>query len=77
MLHLTMQSNENPSDITVEECFSEHIVYATVLKHVIENSVSGKRFANPDSKSSYEMGISVQLEAIGFEAQVIPKILFD
>eukprot|EP00253_Pinus_taeda_P028661 PITA_28661 len=50
MLHLTMQSNENPLDITVEECFSEHIVYAMVLKHVIENTKCARKFANLDSE---------------------------
>eukprot|EP00253_Pinus_taeda_P036711 PITA_36711 len=69
MLHLTMQSHEKLSDNMVQDWVSEHIGYGSVLKHVIENSVSGKRSVNPDSKSSYEMGISVQLEAIGFEAQ--------
>eukprot|EP00253_Pinus_taeda_P019821 PITA_19821 len=70
MLHLTMQSHENPSNITVEDCFSEHIVYASVLKPVIENSKIGRKFAfNPDSEFSYDMGISVQLEATGVGAQ--------
>jgi len=69
MLHLTMQSPDKLSDDMVQDWFSEHIGYGSVLKHVIENSISGKRFANRDSKSSYEMGISLQLEAIGVGAQ--------
>jgi len=69
MLHLTMQSHELLSDNIVQDWFSEHIGYGSVLKHVIENSISGKRFAIPDSKSSYEMGLSLQLEAIGVGAQ--------
>nr|ABK24815.1 unknown [Picea sitchensis] len=69
LLHFTMQSHEKLSDNIVQDWFSEHIGYGAVLKHVIENSISGKRFANPDSKSSYEMGISLQLEAIGVGAQ--------
>jgi len=69
LLHFTMQSHEKLSDNIVQDWFSEHIGYGAVLKHVIENSISGKRFANPDSKSSYEMGIALQLEAIGVGAQ--------
>eukprot|EP00253_Pinus_taeda_P020536 PITA_20536 len=72
MLHLTMQSHEKPWDTTEEDCFSEHIMYASVLKHVIENSKNGRKFAfNPDSELSYDMGISVQLEATAVGAQVI------
>eukprot|EP00253_Pinus_taeda_P012752 PITA_12752 len=70
MLHLTMQSHEKPWDIGVEDCFSEHIVYASVLKHVIENSKNRRNFAfNPDPEFSYDRGISVQLEATGVGAQ--------
>jgi len=69
MLHLTMQSHENMSDKIVHDCFSEHIGYGSVLKYVIEKSISGRRIANPDSESSYEIGISLQLEAIGVGAQ--------
>ena len=58
-------------DIIAENCFSKHIWYEWVLKHVIENFITGIRFANPDSKLSYEMGISLQLEATGVGAQVI------
>eukprot|EP00253_Pinus_taeda_P015554 PITA_15554 len=72
MLHLTMQSHEKPWDIAVnlKDCFSEHIMYASVLKDVIENSKNGRNFAfNPDSEFSYDTGISVQLEATGVGAQ--------
>jgi len=69
MLHLTMQSHEKLSDNTVKDCFSEHIGYGLVLKRVIENSISGRRFANLDSEISYDMGISVQLKATGVGAQ--------
>jgi enhanced disease susceptibility 1 protein len=71
MLHLTMLSHEKLSDNTVEDCFLENIGYGLVLKRVIENSISGRIFAKPDSEISYNMGISVQLEAIGVGAQAI------
>jgi len=69
MLHLTMQSHEKSSNKIVQDCFSEHIEYGSVLKHVIEKSIGGKRIANPGSESSYERGISLQLDGIGVGAQ--------
>eukprot|EP00253_Pinus_taeda_P018531 PITA_18531 len=69
ILHLTMQSHEKPYDNIVQDCFKEHVEYGSVLKHVIEKSISGKRSAKCDSESSYKMGISLQLEAIGIGAQ--------
>jgi hypothetical protein len=69
MLHLTMQSHEKLSNEIVHDCFSEHIGYGSVLKHVIEKSIVGKRIANPGSESSYERGISLQLQGIGVGAQ--------
>jgi hypothetical protein len=68
-LHLTMQSHETPYDNIEQDCFSEHVGYDSVLKHAIEKSISGKRTAKPDSESSYEMGMSLLLEAIGVGAQ--------
>jgi hypothetical protein len=69
ILHLTMQSHEKPYENIVQGCFSEHIEYGSVLNHVIEKSISGRRTEKPDSESSYEMGMSLQLEAIGVGAQ--------
>ena len=71
MFHLTMKSHEKPLDNIVEQCFLEHIGYDKVLNHVIETSKRGIRFANSDSEFSYDMGISLQLEATGVGAQVI------
>jgi len=71
ILHLTMQRHEKLYDNMVQDCFSEHIEYGSVLNHVIEKSISGRRTAKPDSESSYKMGISLQMEAIGVDAQVI------
>eukprot|EP00253_Pinus_taeda_P034624 PITA_34624 len=69
MLHLTMQRHEKPDDNIVHDCLSEHIEYGAVLRHVIEKSISGERVAKPDSESSYKMGMSLQLQAIGIGVQ--------
>jgi len=69
MFHLTMQSHDKPYDMILQDCFSEHTGYGSVLKHVIEKSITGRRIANPDSESSNDMGISLQLEAIGVGAR--------
>eukprot|EP00253_Pinus_taeda_P013158 PITA_13158 len=69
MLHLTMQSHEKPCDTTVQDCFSEHIGYGSVLERVIEKTVSRRRSPKLDLESSYKMGISLQLEAIGVGVQ--------
>jgi len=69
ILHLTMQSHEKPDHNMVQDCFSEHTEYGSVLNHVIEKSISVRRTAKPDSESSYKMGMSLQLEAIGVDAQ--------
>jgi hypothetical protein len=63
MLHLTLQDQEKSSDKIVQE----HINYSTVLQEVIQNS---GRISNSNTESSYETGISLQLKAIGVEAQV-------
>ena len=73
MFHLTMLSNEKPSNEILQDCLAEHMRYDSVLKHVIEKSISGERSAKPDSESFYKMGISLQLEAIGVGVQVILK----
>jgi len=65
ILHLTMQSYEKPYDNIVQDFLSEHVEYGSVLNHVIEKSISGRRSAKPDSESSDKMGLSLQLEAIG------------
>jgi len=76
MLHLTMQSHENPYDNIVIDCLSEHVEYGSALQHAIEKSISGENFAEPDSESSYKVGMSLQLEAIGVGVQVIHSIPF-
>jgi len=70
-LHWTMQSHENISNNIAHDCVLEHLGYDSILKQVIENSISGRRFENPDSKFSYHMGISLKLEVIGVGAQVL------
>ena len=72
ILHLTMQSQEEPYDNIEQDCFSEHIGYGSVLNHVLEKSITGSRTAKPNSESSRTMiGISLQWEAIGLQHQVI------
>eukprot|EP00253_Pinus_taeda_P019332 PITA_19332 len=69
ILHLTMQSHEKPSDTIVQDCFSEHIGYGSVLERVIKKSTSRRRSPKLDLESSYKMGISLQLEGIGVGVQ--------
>eukprot|EP00253_Pinus_taeda_P021819 PITA_21819 len=69
MLRLTMQSEQTSFEEIVQACVSEHIRYGSVLEEVMQNSIRGIRIANSSSESSYEMGISSQLEAIGVGAQ--------
>ena len=76
MLHWTLQSQEASFDKIVQACLLEHIRYGFVLEGVIKNSIRGRRLANPSSESSYQMGISLELEAIGVGAEVILKSFF-
>jgi len=69
MLRLTMQSQETYSDEIVQDCLLEHISYGSVLEDLIQNSTRGTRIVNPNSESCLEIGISLQLEAIGVGAQ--------
>eukprot|EP00253_Pinus_taeda_P029005 PITA_29005 len=69
ILHLTMQGHEKTYGNIVQDCFSEHVEYGSVLNHVIDKSLCGRRTAKPDSESSDKMGMSLQLEAIGVGAQ--------
>jgi len=69
LLHLTMQSHEKLSDKIVQDSFSEHIGYRSVLEHVVKKSISRGKIAISNSESSYEMGILLQLEDIGVGAQ--------
>eukprot|EP00253_Pinus_taeda_P031285 PITA_31285 len=69
MLRLTMQSQQTSFEEIVQACVSEHIRYDSALEEVMQNSIIGIRIASSSSESSYEMGISSQLEAIGVGAQ--------
>jgi hypothetical protein len=64
-----MQNPETSSGDIIQDCFLEHIRYGSVLENVIQKSIRGKRIVNSNSESSYEMGISLQLEAIGVGVQ--------
>lgn len=72
MLPLTMHSYEKLSDEIVQEWFSEDIGYGSVLKYVIENSISGEewRTATQNTLMRWESGISTQLDALGVGAEV-------
>eukprot|EP00253_Pinus_taeda_P032539 PITA_32539 len=70
MLSLTMPSQQTSFDEIVQACLSEHIRYDSVLEEVLQNSIRGIRsIENSNSESPYEMGILLQLEAIGVGAQ--------
>nr|ABR16032.1 unknown [Picea sitchensis] len=69
MLHLTMQSQHTSFEEIAQACILEHIRYDSVLEEGRQNSIRGIRIAKSNSESSYEIGISSQLEAIGVGAQ--------
>ncbi|XP_059077752.1 protein EDS1B-like [Cryptomeria japonica] len=71
MLHFTMQSKEGMSfDEFAGACISEHIDYGNLLELVTAHLFNTIRIANPITKSSLEMAIALQLEAMGIGAQV-------
>ncbi|XP_059077021.1 lipase-like PAD4 [Cryptomeria japonica] len=67
ILILTLQSIEE-NDIS-GALISEHTSYGDLLEHVIESGYS-TRTSNISSASSFEMGIALQLEAMGFQTQI-------
>ncbi|XP_059077747.1 lipase-like PAD4 [Cryptomeria japonica] len=66
MMILTLQSTEEKG--IAAALISEHISYGDKLRHVIESGYSTKT-SNISSESSFEMGIALQLEAMGFQTQ--------
>ncbi|GLJ28539.1 hypothetical protein SUGI_0561530 [Cryptomeria japonica] len=70
LLHFTMQSQEG---ITFEQiagtCISEHTDYGHIFEYIDEALLNTRQFANFVSNSSFEMGIALELEAIGVGAQ--------
>ncbi|GLJ28092.1 hypothetical protein SUGI_0551570 [Cryptomeria japonica] len=72
LLHFTMQSQDGiPFDKIARTCISEHTDYGHMLEDIDEASLNARQFANIVSNSSFEMGIALELEAIGVGAQVI------
>lgn len=72
MLHFTMQCNEGKTlDEIASFCILEHTDYGNMLEciteHLFDTITMG--ITNPISGSSYEMGIALQLEAMGIGAQ--------
>ncbi|GLJ48325.1 hypothetical protein SUGI_1020140 [Cryptomeria japonica] len=72
MLILTLQSTEENG--IADALISEHKSYGDKLKNVFESGYS-TRDSNIFSESSIEMGITLQLEAMGF--QTLTKSAFD
>ncbi|KAH9304201.1 hypothetical protein KI387_008605 [Taxus chinensis] len=72
MLHFTMQSKErNTFDEIAGACISEHIDYGNMLECItkhLHNTIT-TRIAIPIS-DSFEMGIALQLEAMGIGAEL-------
>uniref|UniRef100_A0A0C9QPJ0 TSA: Wollemia nobilis Ref_Wollemi_Transcript_14737_2268 transcribed RNA sequence n=1 Tax=Wollemia nobilis TaxID=56998 RepID=A0A0C9QPJ0_9CONI len=70
MLHFTMQSKEDKSfDEIAGACISEHTDYGDMLKHITEDLFNTRKIQNPLSDSSFEMGIELQLKAMGVDVQ--------
>ena len=70
ILHLTMKSYEKCYDNIIQDCFSEHIAYDSVLNHTMEKIITGRRIAKSDSESSTKIEISLQLKAIGVDSAI-------
>ncbi|XP_059077749.1 lipase-like PAD4 [Cryptomeria japonica] len=72
MLVLTLQNTEEngieEENSIAAALISEHVSYGDKLRHVIESACS-TRTSNLSSESSFEMGIALQLEAMGFQTQ--------
>eukprot|EP01018_Ginkgo_biloba_P007342 Gb_37859 [translate_table: standard] len=69
MLHFTMQSQGKPSDEFAGPCILEHTAYGSLLDHISENLINMRRVMNSFPESSYEIGIALEMEAIGVGSQ--------
>ncbi|GLJ44995.1 hypothetical protein SUGI_0947200 [Cryptomeria japonica] len=70
MLYFIMQSTEeNCVDRVAGSCISYHTGYGQMLENITECLFNETNIANPISNSSFEMGIALQMEAIGVGAQ--------
>ncbi|KAH9304203.1 hypothetical protein KI387_008607 [Taxus chinensis] len=70
MLHFTMQREEGMSfDQIAGACISEHTGYGHMLEDVTDYILNATKAANFVSDDSFEMGITLELEAIGVGAQ--------
>ncbi|GLJ28544.1 hypothetical protein SUGI_0561650 [Cryptomeria japonica] len=69
MLHLTMRSHEGiPDDQTAHVCISEHTDYGRMLEVITEELLNASQIANFVA-NSFELGIALELDAMGVEAQ--------
>ncbi|XP_057867990.1 protein EDS1B isoform X5 [Cryptomeria japonica] len=70
LLHFSMQCQEGiPFDQIAGTCISEHTDYGCMLEGIDEALLNARQFANFVSNSSFEIGIALELEAIGVGAQ--------
>ncbi|GLJ28542.1 hypothetical protein SUGI_0561580 [Cryptomeria japonica] len=70
LLHFSVQGQEGiPFDQIAGTCISEHTDYGHMLEGIDEALLNARQFANLVSNSSFEIGIALELEAIGVGAQ--------
>ncbi|XP_057867987.1 lipase-like PAD4 isoform X2 [Cryptomeria japonica] len=77
LLHFSMQSQDGiPFDQIAGICISEHTDYGHMLEDIDGALLNARQFANFVSNSSFEIGIALELEAIGVGAQQDNHALF-
>lgn len=76
MLHLTIRSPEAiPDDQIAHVCISEHTDYGSTLEIITKELLIASQIANFVANSSFEVGIALELEAMGLKAQVLSLLI--
>eukprot|EP01018_Ginkgo_biloba_P029720 Gb_18097 [translate_table: standard] len=77
MLYYTLQSSDASPDCTAHACISEHTGYSSTMQQIIQGlaSVGGPaELVISDAKSPYELGICLQLQALGLGIKNVQQI---
>eukprot|EP01018_Ginkgo_biloba_P029711 Gb_22765 [translate_table: standard] len=77
MLYYTLQSSDASPDCTAHACISEHTGYSSTMQQIIQAlaSVGGPaELVISDAKSPYELGICLQLQALGLGIKNVQQI---
>eukprot|EP01018_Ginkgo_biloba_P029750 Gb_40574 [translate_table: standard] len=77
MLYYTLQSSDASPDRTAHACISEHTEYGSTMQQIIQGlaSVGGPaELVISDTKSPYELGTSLQLQALGLGIKNVQEV---